>query len=225
MTPTTMETMPPAALLEAAALLPDTGGYALAYGSHATGTHRPASDLDLLYTGPRPLPAPRAARLTSDVVALHRRHGLLLDEEVPYAVKLYASNDQVDQAIALGGFRTCWGSPPPTIREAWFLATDAFRLRLVFNVLTSPHVFLAGDVAAYRRHVRAAERGAFRLARSLHHGRPLPVHDAWRALWRAPDGRMGKDYLGYLVAPHLLSVLARGQADRPTLSAQLQPSR
>ncbi|MER6237661.1 nucleotidyltransferase domain-containing protein [Streptomyces clavifer] len=223
MTPTPTPTI----LLEAASLLPDTGGYALAYGSHATATHRPTSDLDLLYTGDHPLDDGDLTALTAAVVALHHRHGLDLDEEVPYPVKLYATGDQVDQAATLAGFHPSWGTPPPTVRETWFLSTDAFRLRLVFNVLTSPHVFLGGNITAYHRQVRCAERSAAALAQSLtaHDGVPT-LHEAWAALWQAPDGRTGKDYLGYLVAPHLLSVLTRGLTDHQVPTApRRQPIR
>ncbi|GGT75917.1 hypothetical protein GCM10010207_86160 [Streptomyces atratus] len=129
-------------------------------------------------------------------------------------MKLYATGDQVDLAAALAGFQSSWGTPPPTVREAWFLGTDDFRLRLVFNVLTSPHVFLGGNITAYHRQVRSAERSAAALARSLTaHDGPQTLHEAWAALWQAPDGRTGKDYLGYLVAPHLLSVLTCGLTD------------
>ncbi|MFE7617556.1 hypothetical protein [Streptomyces sp. NPDC057496] len=223
MTPT--PTPAPTLLLEAADLLPDPDGYALAYGSHATNTHQPTSDLDLLYTGRHPLDDAGLTALTAAVVALHHRHGLDLDEEVPYAVKLYATSDQTDRAAALAGFQTCWGTPPPTVRKTWFLSTDTFRLRLVFNVLTSPHVFLGGNITAYHRQVRTAERSAATLAQSLttHHGPPT-LQEAWTALWQAPDGRTGKDYLGYLVPPHLLSVLNRGLTDHhPTPTPQ--PSR
>ncbi|MFB8027269.1 MULTISPECIES: nucleotidyltransferase domain-containing protein [unclassified Streptomyces] len=96
---------------EAADLLPDTGDYALAYGSHATDTHQPTSDLDLLYTGPHPLDD---TGLTAAVVAPHHCNGLDLDEEVPYPVKLYATGDQVAQAAALAGFQLSWGTPAPT---------------------------------------------------------------------------------------------------------------
>lgn len=201
-------------LLEAAGLLSDAGGYVLAYGSHATGSHQPTSDLDLLYTGDHPLDDADLSALTAAVVAIHHRHGLDLDEEVPYPVKLYATGHEVDQAAALAGFKPSWGTAPPTVRETWFLSTDAFRLRLVFNVLTSPHVFLGGNVTAYHQQVRCAERSAAALAQSLiAHGGPPTLQEAWAALWRAPDGRTGKDYLGYLVAPHLLSVLTRGLTD------------
>ncbi|WP_432105970.1 nucleotidyltransferase domain-containing protein [Streptomyces sp. bgisy091] len=213
-------------LREAADLLPDTSGYALAYGSHATDTHQPTSDLDLLYTGPHPLDDAGLTALTAAVVALHHRNGLDLDEEVPYPVKLYATSDQVDQAAALAGFQLSWGTPAPTVRETGFLSTDAFRLRLIFNVLTSPHVFLGGDITAYHRQVRCAERSAAILAQSLTtDDGPPSLLEAWAALWRAPDGRTGKDYLGYLAAPHLLSVLTRGLADHNPTTLRPQPSR
>lgn len=212
--------MTPTLLLEAAALLPDRGGYALAYGSHATGTARPTSDLDVFYTGRAPLDDTDLAMLTDHVIALHHRHGLDLDEEVPYTVKLYATHDQVDQAADLGGFRSTWGTPPPTIRQTWFLSTDEFRLRLLFNILTTPHAFLAGDPTAYRRHVRSAHRSAAALAQTLTpYGRPPTPQEAWEALWAAPDGRAGKDFLGYLVAPHLLSVLTQSLAHHQDATA------
>lgn len=201
--------MTPTLLLDAAALLPAHGGYALAYGSHATGTGRPSADLDVLYTGTDQLDVAEMATLTADVVSLHHRHHLALDEEVPYAVKLYATHDQVADAAGLGGFRSTWGTPPPTIRETWYLSTDEFRLRLLFNILTTPHVFLAGDSAAYRRDARTARTSAALLARTLTApGRPPTLQESWKALWQAPDGRTGKDCLGYLDAPHLRSVLA-----------------
>ncbi|MFE9847718.1 hypothetical protein ACFYPN_02730 [Streptomyces sp. NPDC005576] len=219
--------MTPELLLEAAGLLPDHGGYALAYGSHATGTGRPTSDLDLLYTGHSPLDDIVQAALTDNVVALHHRHGLNLDEEVPYAIKLYATHDQVDHAADLGGFRSTWGTPPPTVRETWFLSTDEFRLRLIFNVLTTPHVFLAGDYASYRRHVRSARRSTATLAAAFTTpGGPLTPRKAWEALWAAPDGRTGKDFLGYLVVPHLLSVLTQSLTQgQDALAAQMRASR
>ncbi|WP_208615606.1 hypothetical protein, partial [Streptomyces rubellomurinus] len=52
--------------------------------------------------------------------------------------------------------------------------------------------------AACRRHTALAERAAARLAHALHGTMKVTVHQAVEALLRAPDGRSGKDYLGYL---------------------------
>ncbi|MFB8027268.1 MULTISPECIES: hypothetical protein [unclassified Streptomyces] len=112
------------------------------------------------------------------------------------------------------------------VRETGFRSTDAFKLHLIFNVLTSPHVFFGGDITTYHRQVRRAERSTAVLARSLTtDDGPPSLFEAWAALWRAPDGRTGKDYLGYLAAPHLLSVLTRGLADHNPTTLRPQPSR
>ncbi|SEK66183.1 nucleotidyltransferase domain-containing protein [Streptacidiphilus jiangxiensis] len=201
-----------AALDAAARLAVFPGGYALAYGSHATGTDRATSDLDLLYTGAAQLDGRQLDQLIGAVKELHSRHGLDLDEEVPYQAKLYATLGQAKQAAEGAGFTTVHGAPL-TIRESWYLEGESFRLRLIFNALTSPHVFLAGNAAAYRRHTALADRTAARLATAIHGETAITIAEAASALLRAPDGRSGKDYLGYLHPAHLHSVLARGFAD------------
>ncbi|MFF1714612.1 hypothetical protein [Streptomyces sp. NPDC058268] len=197
---------------QAAALHPCQDGYTLAYGSHATGTHGPRSDLDLLYVGGPTLPAKQTTRLTADVKDLHLRHSLDLDEEVPYPIKLYVTGRQAEQAANLEGF-PARPRPLPTQRTTTALATDTFRLRLAFNVLTTPHVFLIGDVTTYRRHIIRAERSAALLALAFSAPQAITVDQAIAALWRSPDGAQGKDFLGYLHAPHLRSVLGRGFAE------------
>ncbi|MEW1912551.1 nucleotidyltransferase domain-containing protein [Kitasatospora sp. NPDC085895] len=220
-----------AAFEDAARLAAFPGGYVLAYGSHATGTHRTRSDLDLLYTGAGPITDQRLAGLIDAVKQLHARHGLDLDEEVPFETKLYATLSLAKQAAAGGGFTADEGAPT-TVRETAFLTTTSFRIRLVFNVLTTPNVFLAGNAAAYRRHTALAERAAARLAHSLHGAKKVTVRQAAEVLLRAPDGRTGKDYLGYLHPAHLHSVLARGFADltardsyKATAAGEFQPVR
>lgn len=79
-------------------------GYGLAYGSHPCRTASSDSDLDLLYVSPAPLQTGQLQLLEEDVVMLHRRHGLQLDEEVAYTVKLHATIPEVRAALALRGF-------------------------------------------------------------------------------------------------------------------------
>jgi hypothetical protein len=220
-----------AALDAAARLAVFPGGYALAYGSHATGTNRTASDLDLLYTGAGQLNGRELDQLIRAVKELHSRHRLDLDEEVPYQAKLYATLGQTKQAAEGAGFAMAQGAPS-TIRESWFLEGESFRMRLIFNALTSPHVFLAGNATAYRRHVTLADRTAARLAAAIHGKTVITIAEAASALLSAPDGRSGKDYLGYLHPAHLHSVLARGFADltarglyRSTAGGSFQPMR
>jgi hypothetical protein len=219
------------ALDDAASLVVFPGGYALAYGSHATGSNRTASDLDLLYTGAGQLDGRELDQLIGAVKELHSRHGLDLDQDVPYQAKLYATLGQTKQAAEGAGFTMVHGAPA-TIRESWFLEGESFRMRLVFNALASPHVFLAGNAAAYRRHITLADRTAARLAAAIHGETAITIAEAASALLSAPDGRSGKDYLGYLHPAHLHAVLARGFADltarglyRGTAEGSFQPIR
>ncbi|MCX5211853.1 hypothetical protein OG689_21610 [Kitasatospora sp. NBC_00240] len=195
-------------------------GYGLAYGSHADGSAHASSDIDLLFVGVEVLPSERLHALTRDVIGLHQQHGLGLDQEVSYASKLHATVYEVEDAITLGGFAvTPEGevTVDPVVAEPWFLDSRLFRLRLVLNALTVPHVFLGGDAAAYERHRNRAERSVALLALSLvNEDEEFTVHDVLRALTGDPGGVCGEDHLGYDEAlgrsPALFSSLQRGMS-------------
>ncbi|MCG6494556.1 hypothetical protein [Kitasatospora sp. A2-31] len=195
-------------------------GYGLAYGSHADGSAHASSDLDLLFVGFEVLPSERLRALTRDVIGLHRRHGLGLDQEVSYTSKLHATAYEVEEAIALGGFAvTPKGevTVDPVVAEPWFLDSRLFKLRLVLNALTVPHVFLGGDTAAYERHRNRAERSVALLALALvDRDEEFTVHDLLRALTGDAGGVCGEDHLGYDEvlgrSPALFSSLQRGMS-------------
>ncbi|MFD8316216.1 nucleotidyltransferase domain-containing protein [Kitasatospora purpeofusca] len=177
-----------------------TDGYGLAYGSHTDGGAGATSDLDLLLVGDEPLTAEQVRALTGDVIGLHRRHGLALDQEVSYESKLHATTGQVERATALGGFTaTAEGDivVDPVVVEPWFLNSAPFKLRLTLNALTVPHVFLGGDLALYDRHRLRAERAVALLALSLLEGHEeFTAGDAAAALLGRPP-QHGEDFLGY----------------------------
>ncbi|NYI05341.1 nucleotidyltransferase domain-containing protein [Allostreptomyces psammosilenae] len=191
------------------------GGYAIAYGSHATGHANSTSDLDLLLVHPATQPV-NLPGLTRAVIALHHRHGLGLDTEVRYENKLAASDHDVDRALALEGYSpTQTGDitvrPVPEHGTDVFLNTTTFRLRLVLNALTTGHVFLAGDPRRHSLDTTAAERSVALLATSLlTHQSHMTVSEAVAVLVQAPTGEAGHDWLGYEPTPALHSVLRRG---------------
>jgi hypothetical protein len=98
------------------------------------------------------------------------------------------------------------------VAEAWFLNSDAFRLRLLLNALTSPHTFLGGAIERYEEHRRYAERAVALLALTLHHDTVIRVPEAAQHLAQHTDGACGEDFLGYQPGPHLDTVLRRGLA-------------
>ncbi|MFE4516231.1 hypothetical protein ACFRMQ_18785 [Kitasatospora sp. NPDC056783] len=195
-----------------------TDGYGLVYGSHADGSAHASSDLDLLFVGVEALPSERLQALTRSVIGLHQRYGLGLDHEVSYTSKLHATVGEVEEAIALGGFTvTSEGevTVDPVVAEPWFLDSRPFKLRLVLNALTVPHVFLGGDATTYERHRSRAERSVALLALALAgEDAEVRIHDVLRALTGEPGGVCGEDHLGYGEAsgrsPALFSSLQRG---------------
>ncbi|MEU6934930.1 hypothetical protein AB4225_36040 [Streptomyces sp. 2RAF24] len=194
----------------AAALHPTADGYALAYGSHATRP-RPTSDLDLLYTGSSPLPADRLDHLIDSVKQLHTDHGLTIDEEVGFTSKLYATTREVEHAVRLNGYPGDTVSAAP-VGDPEALNSPRFKLRLLLNILTTPHVFLTGDVHAHRSHIAAAERACALLVRKTTRARKLPLAQGAAALLSSPEGLTGSRFLGYKHEDHLHAVLRRGLA-------------
>jgi len=195
------------------------GGYALAYGSHAQGVAAATSDLDLLFVGTAPSDAEQARvaldGLVSAVKALHHRHGLELDEEVDYEVKLHATPTDVERAVGLHGFdleSTGRLVVVPVEETVEFLNSPRFRLRLILNALSTEHVFLGGEHRAYREHVTAAERSVALLALNLLDTPRVRVDQLVRVLLADDLGHTGRDYLGYHRVPHLLGVVHRGLA-------------
>lgn len=191
-------------------------GYALAYGSHASLGCVPDSDLDLLFVGGPPLTPGRIDRLVRRVKSLHHDHGLRLDTEVAYEVKLYATLADVELALMLRGFTVDQSGEllvRPVVAQPQFLNSTPFKLRLILNALTTPHVFLGGDIGQDRQHCASADRSVALLALSLSGlADAFSVEDAAGVLVSSSEGAAGKDFLGYTHGPGLYSTLQRGFA-------------
>lgn len=209
-----LRTLP--ALADAGAVLKTLPGvrFAVAYGSHARGRASARSDLDLLYVFDEQ-PEPTAIRdLVARVQRLHAAHDLTLDYEVAYDLKLWTTHAELRDALDLTGFTAPGGkmvvSTVPT--DPSYLNSARFKARLILNALTSPHVFLGGDVHAYQRAVRAAIAALARLAVLPIGSRTVyGVHDLVAMLLADPaTGATGQDWLGYddHDGPHLYALLA-----------------
>lgn len=187
--------------------------FAVAYGSHARGTATD-SDLDLLFVGDPPLSGEQMTQLAAEVQLLHHRYGLRLDDEVSYEVKLYATRDEVTDAIGFGGYDVDTVgrlTVPPVLVDPTYLNSAAFKSRLLVNALTSPHIFLGGDIGLYRKYQARAARTVALVALSfLDDAETLVVSDVVTALISDASGATGEHYLGY------------AEADRPLLYGLLQ---
>ncbi|WP_055599693.1 hypothetical protein [Streptomyces aureus] len=75
---------------------------------------------------------------------LQSDHGLMLDEEVSFTSKLYATTHEIEHAAHLGGFDGAMDYATP-VGNPETLNSPRFKLRLLLNALTTPHILLTGD--------------------------------------------------------------------------------
>lgn len=185
--------------------------YGIAYGSHAAANARPDSDLDLLFVTEEPATPEEASRVTKAVVALHHDYGLLLDTEVAFDVKLTAPRTDVAMALSLAGFATADGlSVAPVVASPAWLNGPRFRLRLILGALTGPHVFLAGDLCAYRTDLTRADSAIAVLAAEMMQDKTaVDLANVTTVLLDHPSGATGKDHLGYGAGPQLVALASR----------------
>lgn len=185
----------------------ETEGVALCYGSMAWPDGSPEADIDMLivedptetYTG-----EDRAA-FTAGLIAVHQRTGRRLDEEVPYANKLFYSRAEIDAAfrhdmfpIDHSGHITIPDLSGMRKGDPYFSGRD-MKLRLALNAFTSAHIFIAGSPATYRELSSGAAHSLNSLAQKLAAtaGVVLESPDRARDLLVGPPGIDFKDYLGY----------------------------
>lgn len=133
------------------------------------------------------------------IIDLHTRHGLNLDDEVPYENKLIVSYEDVQNAVNLLSFIKSGSSYkiPPIEKKEKFLASPEVRWRLILNALTSPHEFIYGNQEIYADFKVGAEKAIVRLARGLtKEDNPTPT-ELLQSLFSGTNGEEGEMYLGY----------------------------
>lgn len=180
-------------------------GYGIAYGSQVAGIGSPTSDLDLLYITGGDVSQTTKRRLADEVIDLHRRHGLLIDNEVAHELKLTATAAEVADALRLAPFTGPDGYSlrvPVVVPTRAYLNSQEFKLRLVLGALTGPHLFLCGDLTQYRQNLDAAIRSVAVLTSAmLAHRSAVTCDDVRSSLLVHVSGATGKDHLGYQRGP------------------------
>lgn len=173
--------------------------FACNYGSYATDSFHPSSDIDIFFAAEEVTPEDITA-VTSFMIQYHLENGLARDEEVPYENKLMVSYNDVNQAANLAGLDQNGMQivVPKVIKDASFLSSLKVRFRLLFNALTSPHQFIGRDYQAYSIFKDVAERNLFKLAKALSNGTvDLNLGNLIEALLQSPNGEEGELFLGY----------------------------
>lgn len=179
--------------------LPDEGYFVCIYGSYATSHFRADSDLDIVFAADSYNPT-AFEDIKDFVVSQHVRHGLTIDEEVPYSNKLLVTYQDVSDAASLDVFSkndTGEYVVPEIKDDTEFLGSPDARKRLLLNAFTTPHVFVCGDKTVYEGLKRKCEYALVRLARGMSKIALPSEIDILETLLTSPEGNGGRAHLGY----------------------------
>jgi predicted nucleotidyltransferase len=168
------------------------------YGSYATNSHTPESDIDI-FVAVKDRSMVDFEDLHNFVLSLHSKYNLRLDFEVPFRNKLLVSYDDINNANELRAFVQKGSSYliPSIQKNPEFLASDEIRWRLILNALTSPHLCLSGNHDHYRLFKKDAEEAIFKLAQHLVSTQEPSLEDLLDVLLFKDDGAEGEMFLGY----------------------------
>ena len=181
------------------AALDGTDHFVYIYGSYATSQFRPDSDLDIMFAVENYNQADFQT-IKEFVVTLHTKHGLTVDEEVPYKNKLLIPYQDIDEAAKLAAFKTTGHDEytvPAIPDDPALLGSQNVRARLVLNALTTPHVFVTGNEASYQNLRAKCEKALVRLACGLTDSADPSPADLQEALFKGQNGETGQAHLGY----------------------------
>lgn len=140
--------------------------FALVYGSHATGTQKRGSDLDLMVFVPKPT-SKLYLKIRFLILEIHSAFSLGIDEEVPFQNKLLLSYAECQMAAQLMHFKKEQKVLVTPIKPTYsYLASKEMKLRLAYNVLTTPHFYLGNDRLSYSKLRAIAEENLLTLSQN-----------------------------------------------------------
>lgn len=187
------------------------------YGSYATGTNNEKSDVDLFISSSN-IDQSKFELIKEFIIDYHQKNKLSLDDEVPYENKLFVDYKDILDAVELKGFVLEKGliSVPEVQKNKEFLSSRPIRLRLIFNALTTPHIFFGKDERTYHKNRRKAETNLRFLSTHLSTGHT--TSDPLNILLNGPNGAEGEMFLGYkrypIVINYLTSIIKKNDTSK-----------
>ena len=206
-----------------AVLPPQSRRTVVVYGSFGRHQQTSSSDLDVLFVGEKSLGAMES--LTSALIEFSRRHGLPLDEEVPYANKLLADWDELTAASSCEMFIGQPRLTPVRRADREYLASTYMRRRLfVTGVLAQRTLAWSEDAQLLGRLRRRAGDGLVRAAIDdlQSRGAVLDAESVISYLTGEMDGIPADDWLGFEPDPRTRHHL-RIHVERAMSSPQPSP--
>lgn len=179
-------------------LFGDRDYFGCIYGSRANGAMSKSSDIDI-FVAIEQYSHEELQLFKNFIVSLHKKNRIPLDTEVPFDNKLFVSYKETSKAVFLCGLDIIKKSfSIPKIRKSKkFLSSMEVRRRLVFNALTSPHIFLGVDRESYIKFRTIAKKNAILLAIGLLKKPTFTLSELMGKLLVGPEGEKEDYYLGY----------------------------
>lgn len=183
--------------------------FACIYGSYANGKKNKDSDIDIL-VATNSYTDKDVKDIKEFIINLHLTNGLKVDNEVPFENKLLVTYADLEAAINLEAFPLIDGkyTVPGVVKSKEFLESRDVKLRLAFNCLTSPHIFLGTDVKKYNKLKGIAEDNLVQFAINQQNSTNYIVDDLLKSLLYGNKNEAGEMYLGYKDYPLVLQYLS-----------------
>lgn len=194
------------------------------YGSYATGSQKAGSDVDVLFSCDNTtfgLYRDDVLPIITDFVAnLHQKVGARVDDEVPPESKLIVSAQELMEAAKGQVFYPQGDSKPPKIHTLshflekevaldgmkksdsgrfgdHFLASKYLRMRLLFNILTTPNDITSNMPGTKHQIQSCVTEHLQKLSDDLKSMRNLDQYSGVEHLLGDAQGNQGEMYLGY----------------------------
>lgn len=182
--------------------------FSLVYGSFASKTNTPQSDLDVILGLPKE--EKKVFLMVRDLlIDLHKKYNLCLDNEIPYEKKLLVPYKDFFEAAQLSGFeyKNQKIHIPEVIKSEAFLSGNQMRNRLLFNILTVPTIPIWNDMETLTLLIQQAEFFLVLLWLHLLGKEEVKVDDFILSLLYWKNNSKGEFYLGYKNNPQVINHL------------------
>jgi hypothetical protein len=168
------------------------------YGSSASNEINIGSDVDL-FISKRKFVSNDFKNIVGVVENIHSRYDLPIDQEVPFSNKLLITTVEMNNSVNMFGIevRNNKFHIPDVVKSKEFLESDEIKFRLIFNALTTPHLYMGNDVNNYEKFKKIAEKNLIILACDMGNKLHLEKKHFLKIITENSEGSKGEMFLGY----------------------------
>ncbi|KAG4076081.1 hypothetical protein HA402_011427 [Bradysia odoriphaga] len=207
--------------------------FVVVYGSYGYGFVKPRSDLDIVfYCSDEHCTDDRRSRIITFVKALHVKHNMQIDNEIPYPFKILLPYSFLKSACDGKGIIKTNGNGqwswhiPRILKSTEYLTSNEFLLRFFMGVFLNENFLVSGDAHMYNKCKGLAARNLTRAVISINGRKNVNSLTLAKDFCLSPTGEFGDYFLGFSdrepFTSHLLEFL---EATLATMNLQHTPGK